>query len=316
MALVDSRETGDVTRLAFIGFGEAARAFTRSLADVAPLDVTAYDILVHADNSEARALREAAAGLGVRLARKASEAIAEAQLVFSAVTAGASAEALVEPYARPTHAHVLVDINSVTAGRKAVNAALVRQSGAFYVDMAVMAPVFPLGHRTPSLVAGDLEPGLAALRALDFRIEPLGPEVGSAASVKMMRSLFVKGLEALTVQTLSAAAASGCVERVFASLEASYPGLDLAQFAPYQFERMATHGKRRAEEVREVSQAMRDLGFAEGAALAGAIADVQAAMAALKPDCTGGALDCARSTALAMRPAVMPVVTTMNERRA
>lgn len=316
MASGNSRETGNVTRLAFIGFGEAARAFTRSLRDVAPLEVAAYDILVHADTSEARALREAAAGLGVRLVCSACEAIAQAQLVFSAVTAGACTEALAEPYGRPTHPHVLVDINSVTAGRKAANAALVRQSGAFYLDMAVMAPVSPLGHRTPSLVAGDLEPGLAALRALDFRVEPLGPEVGSAASVKMMRSLFVKGLEALTVQTLAAAAASGCAGRVFDSLAASYAGLDLAQFAPYQFERVATHGKRRAEEVREVSQALRDLGFAEGAALAGAIADVQAAMAALKPDCTGGALDCAQSTALAIRSGLVPVANRTNECRA
>jgi 3-hydroxyisobutyrate dehydrogenase-like beta-hydroxyacid dehydrogenase len=271
-------------RIAFIGFGEAARAFVASLRPLGPLRVAAYDIKVH--GPEAGALRAAAGALGVALTESAAAAIAGAGIVVSAVTAAAAAEALGPAYDRPVHPHTLIDLNSVSAGVKRANAARVRAAGARYLDMAVMAPVHPAGHRTPVLVAGDLDPVLDWLRSRDFRVEALGPEVGAAASVKMVRSLFVKGLEAITVQTLAAAEAAGCGERVLASLAGSYPGLDLPRTAPYQAERVATHGRRRAEELREVAVSMAELGMAEGADLARAIAAVQdaAAGAPVGPD--------------------------------
>jgi 3-hydroxyisobutyrate dehydrogenase-like beta-hydroxyacid dehydrogenase len=294
-------------RIAFIGFGEAARAFVRSLRGVSRLDVAAYDIKVH--GPECGALQAAARDMDVRLTDTAAQAIAGAELVFSAVTAGSSTEALSPAYDGPVHSHVLIDINSVTAARKKQNAALVRRAGALYLDMAVMAPVHPAGHRTPVLVAGDLDPALDQLRALDFLLDVAGPDAGDAASVKMVRSLFVKGLEALTVQALTAAEAAGCGERVLASLSGSYPGLDLHRFAPYQFERMATHGKRRAEEVREVAQAMADLGFDHGAALAAAVAGLQDAVAAARPAMGADPRACAQATAAALAAGAAPQPT-------
>ncbi len=285
-------------RLAFIGFGEAARAFLGSLAEVTPVQATAYDILIH--GPEAEGLRRAAESMGVRLTQSAAEAVAGAELVISAVTAAQAAEALRLPYAGPVQRQVVFDINSVTAACKAANAARVRAAGAYYLDMAVMAPVHPARHRTPVLVAGDLEPARRYLDDLGFSYEVAGQTPGEAAAVKMVRSLFVKGLEAVTVQALSAAAASGCLERVWASLNKSYPGLNLPDFAPYQFERMARHGRRRAEELREVAQTMRDLGFPAGGALAEGIADVQQAVAAARPQVSPDAGDSARAVAAAL----------------
>lgn len=289
-------------QVAFIGFGEAARAFVQTLQKVAPMRVTAYDILIH--GNACGLLRAAADDLGVTLVRSAPEAIAGADLVFSAVTAGSASVALEVAYGKAVHPHVLYDINSVTAACKAGNAARVRAAGAAYVDMAVMAPVHPAGHRTSVLLAGDVAAGEPALRALDFRYDIAGPNPGDATAVKMVRSLFVKGLEALTVQTLAAAEASGCGARILASLHKSYPGLNLPEFAAYQFDRVVTHGRRRAEEVREVAQTLRDLGFAEGAALADGVADVQAAVAAARPALDPDPRACARAAAAALRPPI------------
>lgn len=283
--------------IAFIGFGEAARAFLASLRPLGPLRVLAYDIKLHGPG--AGALRAAAGTLDVALTGSAAEAIAGAGVVFSAVTAAAAAEALRPAYDGPVHPHTLIDLNSVSAGVKRANAARVRGAGARYLDMAVMAPVHPAGHRTPVLVAGDLDPVLGWLQARGFAVEALGAQVGAAASVKMVRSLFVKGLEAITVQTLAAAEAAGCGERVLASLAASYPGLELPRTAPYQAERVATHGRRRAEELREVAVSMAELGMAEGAGLARAIAALQdaAAGAPVGPDAATSARALAQTLA-------------------
>jgi 3-hydroxyisobutyrate dehydrogenase-like beta-hydroxyacid dehydrogenase len=262
--------------IAFIGFGEAGQAFAGSLRAHASVTIRAFDVL--AGTAGGSAIEAAAARLGVALGDGPRDAARGADLVVSAVTAAQSLEALrpLEGFLGP--GQVVLDINSVSARRKAETAALVRAGGAVYVDMAVMSPVHPHAHRTPVLVAGDLAPGtVALLDALDFRYEIAGPDAGDAAAVKMVRSLFVKGLEAVTVQALAAAEAAGCRDRVLASLAGSFPGLGWPGFAAYQFERVGTHGLRRAAELREVAASMAELGFPEGEALASAIADLQEA---------------------------------------
>jgi 3-hydroxyisobutyrate dehydrogenase-like beta-hydroxyacid dehydrogenase len=266
------------TTLAFIGFGEAARAFVDSLRAGPALNLRAYDILIH--GPEASALAAAAASRGVALVDSTRAAVSGADIVISAVTAGSAQDALVPGYADGLPPHVLFDINSVSVGVKQANAGVVRAAGGAYVDMAVMAPVHPHGHRTPVLVAGDLDgPAHDFLTRHGFDFEGLGPEPGQAAAVKMMRSLFVKGLEAITVQTLIAAGAAGCAPRVFESLTRSYPQFDLPKLADYFFQRLDQHGRRRAEELREVARTLEELGFGPGAELATGIAEVQARFA-------------------------------------
>ena len=97
--------------------------------------------------------------------------------------------------------------------------------------MAVMAPVHPRGHRTPALFAGSIGDDLVRrVRELGFVFEIVGSGVGAATAIKMVRSLFVKGLEAITVETLLAAGASGCLDYVLKSLGDSYPGLGFQLF--------------------------------------------------------------------------------------
>ena len=77
----------------------------------------------------------------------------------------------------------------------------------------------------------------------------------------MVRSSFVKGLEAITVEMLLAARASGCFERVVSSLADSYPGLKWERFADYEIDRVSHHGVRRGAEMQEVAVTLRELGL-------------------------------------------------------
>lgn len=288
-----------MTNIAFIGFGEAARAFLDGLRAEHSVNVATYDIKL--DGPQAAEIEQAAAARDVRVAPTAADAIAGAEFVFSAVTAGSAEDALRLPYGGPVAPHVLFDINSVSSGVKRINAERVRAAGARYVDMAVMAPVHPDLHRTPVFVAGDTDAAVPFLTAHGFKFEVIGPEPGQATAIKMVRSLFVKGLEAITTQALTAAVASGCEERVLASLAKSYPGLNLPSYGAYQFDRVTVHGKRRAEEVREVARTMRELGFPAGGALADGIADVQDAFARAKTPLSDDTLACAAAAVTAFR---------------
>lgn len=268
-------------RIAFIGFGEAARAFAETLRrEDASLVLSAYDILtVRGADADVRA---AAARLGVSVANDPETAVRNADWVVSAVTAADVLDAARSAAGALAPGQLYVDINSVSAGRKAEAAGIVHATGADYLDMAVMAPVHPKGHRTPVLVAGPAARDAAAsLDRLGFDHAHAGDAVGDATTVKMLRSLFVKGMEAVTVQTLLAARQAGRFDDVYASLSRSFAALGWPKFPLYQLERVATHGVRRAAEMRESARTQAELGFAAGADLANAIADIQHAIGEL-----------------------------------
>lgn len=268
-------------QIAFIGFGEAARAFRESLAAREPAPgFAAYDILLDMEGTDGPCA-SAMHAHGVKIAASNEQAVAGADWIVSAVTADQSLGAVKSTSTHVKPGQVFIDINSVSPQRKRDSAALLEPSGALYVDMAVMAPVQPRGHRTPVLLAGPVDNELRRrFDALEFDFEIVGPEPGAATAIKMVRSLFVKGLEAITVETLLAAAASGCLDYMLKSLSGSYPGLGFPDFASYQFERTVKHGKRRAAEMRESAATLDDPHLY--GRLAEAIAEVQERMGGLK----------------------------------
>ena len=77
----------------------------------------------------------------------------------------------------------------------------------------------------------------------------------------MVRSVMVKGLEALTLECFLAARRTGVEEEIMVSLSKSYPGLDWPKLVEYNLERMANHGVRRAHEMEEVADTLRELGI-------------------------------------------------------
>jgi 3-hydroxyisobutyrate dehydrogenase-like beta-hydroxyacid dehydrogenase len=262
-------------KIAFIGYGEAARAFTDSLARKTGVEIiAAYDI--RQDDSMAAA----ATSRGLRFEPEMEKAISGADWIISAVTADRSLEAAESAADHLRQGQLFIDINSVSPRRKQQAAALVTARNARYLDMAVMAPVHPRGHATPVLLAGPMANALRAdFEALGFTFEIIGDEVGAATAIKMVRSMFVKGLEALTVETLMAAATAGCFDRVVNSLAETFPGLGWPDNARYMFERTLRHGARRAAEMHESAVTYDELGFA--GALADRIADVQDKMGGL-----------------------------------
>ncbi len=153
-----------------------------------------------------------------------------------------------------------LDINSVSPGRKQETAKLLGEA-ARYVDVAVLAPIHPARHQTPMLLAGaDAEAVAPVLAALGMRASIAGTEIGAAAAIKMVRSVMIKGIEALTLECFLAAARAGVVDEVAASMKNNYPGLDWGKIVPYNLERMASHGERRAAEMEEVADTLRELG--------------------------------------------------------
>jgi 3-hydroxyisobutyrate dehydrogenase len=257
-------------RICFIGFGEAGQTISRGLMAQAKPAIRSYDILF---GQPAGARLEAAAkALGVALARDHADAVREADLVLLTVTASSSLEAARSCLPGLRQGQLFLDMNSVSPKRKIETAALVASTGAAYVDVAVMAPAAPYLHKVPCLIGG---PGAEALApraaALGMKMEFVSAEVGQACAIKMFRSIVVKGLEALLVESMTASAEYGVEDRVLASLKETWPGIDWQKLSGYMIERVVSHGKRRAAEMREVSATLQSIGMEPTMAAATAV---------------------------------------------
>jgi 3-hydroxyisobutyrate dehydrogenase-like beta-hydroxyacid dehydrogenase len=246
--------------IAFIGFGEAGQLISRGLMAQAKPAIRAYDILF--GQPAGAPLEAAARALGVGIARNHADTVRGADLVFLAVTATSSLQAARSCLPGLGKGQLFLDVNSVSPKRKLETAALVAPTGAAYVDVAVMAPAAPYLHKLPCLIGG---PGAAALApraaALGMQMELVSDQVGPAAAIKMFRSIVVKGLEALLVESMTACAEYGVEDRVLASLQETWPGIDWQKLAGYMLERVVSHGKRRAAEMREVSATLEAIGL-------------------------------------------------------
>jgi 3-hydroxyisobutyrate dehydrogenase-like beta-hydroxyacid dehydrogenase len=246
--IIMSRNT---PRLCFIGFGEAGQAFASGLRGAGVTAMSAWDIQFP-EPAGAR-LRTAGEEMGVRLGTSAGDAIKGSDIVIAAVTAASSLDA-----ARDARPHLgadqfYLDINSVSPGRKQATAQHLA-GRARYVDVAVMAPVHPARHQTPVLLAGPHAQAIeSVLQELGMKPAIAGPEVGQAAAIKMVRSVMIKGMEALTAECFLAATRAGVEPQIIASLSKSFPTLDWSRIVAYNLERMANHGTRRAAEMEEVA---------------------------------------------------------------
>lgn len=274
----------DVTdvRVALIGYGEAGGIFGAALVKRGVAQVTAYDILLD-DASFAASLRARAEADGVRIADSAASATKGVHLVISAVTASATRDAALAIARAMTPGTFLLDINSASPRTKADCGAEIEAAGGRYVESAVMTSVPPFGLRVPMLLGGPhaeaLQPTLASL---GFDAVVRSPTYGVVSAIKLCRSVFVKGMEALAIEGLLAARRYGVEDEVLKSLAETYPGLDWERQATWYWQRVVQHGRRRAEEMREAAATVTDAGLAPR--MAQATADVQAWIAALRAD--------------------------------
>ncbi|WP_275554290.1 DUF1932 domain-containing protein [Mixta sp. Marseille-Q2659] len=263
-----------MTTVAIIGFGEAGTIFASDLAD--KVQVNVWDLKFVGPERDAMLAKAEQAG--VTPAASLAAAIADAQLIFSLVTADSALTLAQEAAPLLTQRQTFLDFNSVAPETKRSAERAVTQRQGNYLDVAVMAPVPPARLRTPLLLGGkEAERVAAQLRLWGCHAQALSDRVGDVSAIKMCRSVMIKGLEALTTECLTAARRYGVEEAVLDSLHASFPSLGWhGELADYLISRVAQHGRRRSEEMREVVKMLQDVALS--GTMSQAIAESQLAL--------------------------------------
>jgi 3-hydroxyisobutyrate dehydrogenase-like beta-hydroxyacid dehydrogenase len=248
--------------IGLIGYGEVGKIFSAGLKDkpgVAAMSV--WDVKLANPATQAAELAHAkTAGVA---AQPSARALCEASdLVISAVTASSTLAVAQEAaqYLRP--GAIFLDLNSASPGTKKQCAALNDVAGGHYVEAGVMTSVPPHGIKAPMLLGGARAAELAPLlNRWGMNAKAVSEQLGVASAIKMCRSIMIKGLEALVIESYTTARACGVEDQMLPTLQETFPGIDWSAQGAYFFSRVVQHGQRRAEEMRESANTVREAGF-------------------------------------------------------
>src|SRR5215471_13135330 len=245
--------------IGFVGYGEVGRILSEDLRKQG-VRVSACDVKI--GTKAEGPLREHAAAHGVELIVAHAELARRTDFIVSAVTAS-QAVAVAQACAPGVRTGTwFLDFNSASPGAKLRAASFVDGAGGRYVEGAVMTSVPPYRLKVPLLLGGrgaaELQPLLVTL---GFAAKAASEKLGVASATKMCRSVMIKGMEAMVIESLTAARAYGVEDAVLASLHETFPGIDWEKQAAYFFQRVIEHGRRRSEEVREVAETVREIGL-------------------------------------------------------
>lgn len=236
-------------KIGIVGFGEVGSTLATDFA-AAGAQVAAFDVAAAA---QARA--------GAIAVASAMAAARDAELVFMCVTAGSVLEAMRSLEGGLAHGPFVVDVSSVAPAKKIEAGRIVESEGGRYVEAAVMASIGPKRLATPMLLGGlYAEAFIAMMAPFTMDLTAFSEEVGRASSVAMCRSVMVDGIEALVTESMLAARHFGIEAEVLKTLGDTLPHPDWAGLARYVMSRTLAHGRRRAEEMREVSATMAEAG--------------------------------------------------------
>lgn len=247
-------------KVGLVGYGEVGRILAEDLRAQGVV-VSAYDLKLDSA-ATAGPLQAHAAQHGVQLAASSAELAAGADFIVSAVTASQTVPVAQACAPAIQKGAFFLDVNSASPGAKQRAASLIDSAGGRYVEGAVMTSVPPYRIKVPLLLGGAFALELAPLiNSLGFAAKVASHKLGVASATKMCRSVMIKGLEAMVIESFTTARHYGVEDAVVASLYETFPGIDWEKQAAYFFQRVIEHGRRRSEEVREVTETVRDAGL-------------------------------------------------------
>jgi 3-hydroxyisobutyrate dehydrogenase-like beta-hydroxyacid dehydrogenase len=252
----------NIQTIGLAGYGEVGKIFAAGLIGKSGVQrVHAWD-LKFAQSSTKDAELAHAGKAGVTAQASMQALCAQSDLIISAVTASNTLAVAQEAARFIKPGSVFLDLNSASPGTKQEAASAIDAAGAKYVEAGVMTSVPPYGIKVPMLLGGAQAEELAAmLNAWGMDAKAVSERLGVASAIKMCRSVMIKGLEALVIESYTTARKYGVEDYVLPTLAETFPSIDWQKQGAYFFSRVVQHGKRRAEEMREAAYTVREAGF-------------------------------------------------------
>lgn len=246
-------------RIAFLGYGEVATAFSSALA-AHGAEIAAYDVVLDQPQGLERVRARAPAGK-VEFCTL-PDALRGARYVLSTVTTSVARDAARNCVPHLSAGQAYVDMNATDPAVKLEIERVIRPSGAAFIEGAVLGAVGVTGARTEILFGGpNGERAARELAELGLNVRFYSEEIGKASMFKMLRSVFSKGMEALLIEFLAAGERAGIREDLWREVTELFAQHPFEKTASNWVRSHATAHARRYHEMKQVANVLRELGI-------------------------------------------------------
>jgi 3-hydroxyisobutyrate dehydrogenase-like beta-hydroxyacid dehydrogenase len=249
----------DINRIGIIGYGEAGTAFAKPLSVHDSVTLSVFDIRF-IGNTTSQLPDNRTIEQNICIVDDLESLVADNELILSVVTSEASMSVVKATLPYINGSKIYVDMNSVSAKTKIRMGELVEEKGGAFIEAAILGAIAAYGYRSPVLACGRRAQEFAAFfNNLGFDIRYLSEDLGKASNMKMLRSVFSKGVESLLIEMMIAAKRSDLLEGVMAEIVEFMDKRSFQEIANAWITTTVMHAKRRAEEMEHVIETLNEL---------------------------------------------------------
>ncbi len=247
--------------IAFIGFGEAAFHIANGLKSEGLDKIVAYD--VNQDHEKFGAIiRKRAEEAGITLVETLEAAYSNARLVASLTSAKVAYQVAKSVIPNLSAGQVFIDMNATSPTVKHDIGNIQRVEGVQVCDAAIMSTVPGNGHRVEIFLSGEgADTFYSELSKYGMKLSDLNAPLGGSSAIKMFRSVFMKGLPQLMIESMYPALKFGALDALVTSINESLYGKTLDELANMLVARTMVHAGRRAKEMEEVVATLESMGI-------------------------------------------------------
>lgn len=237
-------------KIGFIGYGEAAYNISFGLNKEGLKGIRATDAMMN-DSVMGKQVHTRAEAAGVTLVSSNKEIAQWADLIFAAVPSSFTMDVCkdIESVLRP--GQLYVDVSASTPSIKQAIWEQVKNTGVLFTDAAMLGSLPKDQHQVPITASGNgAEEFKKLMTPYGMKITLAGEKAGAASAIKLVRSIYMKGIAGLMIEMLQAADAYGVSEEVIASISKSMDGIPFTSHLDRLVTGSALHCTRRAAELK------------------------------------------------------------------
>ncbi|SCZ80191.1 NAD(P)-dependent oxidoreductase [Acidaminobacter hydrogenoformans] len=237
-------------KIGFIGFGEAAYCISLGLREEGIHDIVAYDVMV-THPEVGKVIENRAAEAGVTLLGSNAEVVRQAELLFVAVPSSYAMDVCNEIYDDLRVGQIYADVSASTPTIKQQVWGRIQDKGVLFVDAAMLGSLPLDKHKVPIMASGNGAEALhETMTPYGMRITCASDKAGDASAIKLIRSIFMKGLAGLMLEMLQASEHYQVSDQVVKSIGKSLDGIAFQSHLDRLITGTAIHAKRRAAEIK------------------------------------------------------------------
>lgn len=251
-------------KIGFIGFGEAAFNLASGLETEGISDILAYDSMEN-DFVRGKLIKSYAEKSNVTLLESAVDLVKSVDVIISAVPSTYTLAVCreIKEYLRDNQMYVDVSASTPTAKENIWE--LIMDKGVLFVDAALMGSLPKEKHKVPVTASGNgAEKFKELMTPYNMNIETVGEKAGMASAIKLIRSIYMKGMSTLMIEMLQAADAYDVVDEVVGSISKSMDGTPFTSHLDRLVIGSAIHCKRRGDELKGSIELLKDVNLDSG----------------------------------------------------